>query len=101
VATIFEIAPSEVGKTADLLEYRIIECQLGLFGHEPDKRIVKPAESVSEELRGRLQQYAGEGRIACMSCWEIAQELGIERLAVSSACELMGLKVKCCQLGAF
>lgn len=28
-ATAFEVAPSEVGKTADLPELRIVECQIG------------------------------------------------------------------------
>lgn len=95
------VAPSEIGKAADLMEYRIVKCQLGLFGYEPEKRIVQPAENVSDELRDQLQRYAADGRINCATCWKIARDLGIEKPAVSSACELLGIKVKHCQLGAF
>jgi len=101
IATAFKVAPSEVGKTADLLEYRIVKCQMGLYGHEPEKRTVKPAGTVSEDLRERLGRYAADGRITCASCWKIARELGIEKLTVSCACESLGIKVKHCQLGAF
>lgn len=101
VATTFKIAPCEIGKTTDLLEYRITECQLGLFGHAPEKRTIKPAESVSEQLRVRLERDAVDGRIDCASCWMIAREFAIGKLTVSCACERIGLKVKRCQLGAF
>lgn len=97
----FKVAASEVGKTADLLEFRITECQLGLFGYSPEKRIVKPAEEVSDDLRDHLLGAAADGRITCAVCWNIARTLGLEKMAVSEACEKLGLKVKNCQLGAF
>jgi hypothetical protein len=101
LAEAFKVAPSEVGKTTDLIELRIVECQLGLFGYSPEKRIVKPADKVTQGLRGQLGRYAADGRISCASCWEIAHTLGIEKMAVSSACELLRLKIKPCRLGAF
>ena len=101
VAETFKVPSYEVGKTIDLLELRIVECQLGLFGYSPEKRIVKPAEAVPDDLRDRLQKITAEGRISCASCWKIADTLGIGKMAVSSACELLGLKIKPCQLGAF
>ncbi len=101
LAETFKVAPSEIGKTADLLEYRIIKCQLGLYGYSPEKRIVKAAEDVSDDLRDRLLAAATGGRISCASCWKIARTLGVEKMAVSGACEHLGLKVKHCQLGAF
>lgn len=101
VADAFKVAPAEVGKTADLLELRIVECQMGLFGYSPEKRIVKAADTVSQELRDQLDRLGSDGRISCATCWKIAETLGIEKMAVSSACEALGLKVKHCQLGAF
>lgn len=103
----FEVAeslgfpPREVGTTADLLEYRIVRCQLGLFGYSPDKRIVKPAQSVSDGLRESLEKASAAGRLSCATSWNIAQALGIEKMAVAEACELMGIKITHCQLGAF
>jgi hypothetical protein len=95
------VTPSEVGMTIDLLEYRITKCQLGLFGYLPRKKIVKPAEVVPGELRDRLTRTAVRGDVPCAVCWEIAQELDRQRMAVAAACETLGLKVKPCQLGAF
>lgn len=101
MAAEFRVAPSEIGKTTDLLEYRIVRCQLGLFGYSPEKKTVKAAQEVSEELRDLLQRSAANGRISCLSCWDIARGLGLGRMDVSAACELLGIRIKPCQLGAF
>jgi hypothetical protein len=95
------VPPAEVGKTIDLLEYRIGKCQMGLFGYSPEKRIVKPADTVSEELRDHLRKAEVDGRVPCAACWEIAHDLAMQKIAVAAACETLGLKVKPCQLGAF
>lgn len=93
--------PAELGRTADLLELRITRCQLGLFGFEPEKRIVKPADEVTEELRERLEAATVDGTISCASLWEIADALGLARMEVSAACECLRVKITPCQLGAF
>jgi hypothetical protein len=95
------VVPSEVGRTADLLELRIHRCQMGLFGYSPEKRLVKPASGASEDLRALLAGAAPEGRIDCLSCWEIARSLEMGKMAVADACEHLGLKVRNCQIGAF
>ncbi len=95
------VTPAAVGETIDMLEYRIIKCQLGLFGYLPDKKIVKPAATVSDGLRDRLERAAIAGRIGCAQSWEIARELGVQKMAVAAACENLDLKVSPCQLGAF
>jgi len=101
VADALEAAPADVGKTADLLEYRITKCQLGLFGYSPNKRIVKPAEHVPDDLRERLLASAANGKISCAAVWEIADALSLAKMTVSGACEGLGLKVGPCQIGAF
>ena len=101
VAQRLGISPAEVGKTADLLELRVVECQMGLFGYAPEKRTVKPAPEISVELRERIEKATVDGRITCAACWKIARDLGVERMMVSCACEGIGLKVKNCQIGAF
>jgi hypothetical protein len=96
-----DVTPAEVGRTMDLLELRIYRCQMGLFGYSPEKRLVKPAAEVSQELRALLAGAAAEGRIDCLSCWQIARSLAMEKMAVAAACEHLGLKVRDCQIGAF
>jgi hypothetical protein len=106
-AVAFEIAkeegvsPFETGRTADLLEVPIIKCQLGLFGYKPQKRTVKPAEQVSDELREAIIQGLEDGRLPCRTAWDIAERFHIPKRAVSSACEAMRIKVRSCQLGNF
>lgn len=95
------VTPAEIGKTLDLLDYRIGKCQMGIFGYVPEKKIVRAAEAVSDELRSRLDKAAPRGIISCASCWEVARALGMQKLAVAAACELLRLKIKPCQLGAF
>ena len=97
----FGVTPSEIGRTCDLLELRITRCQLGLFGYGPERPIVKPAESISDDLREQLERHTTGGRISCASCWLIAEKSGAEKQEISSACELLGTKVKRCQLGTF
>jgi hypothetical protein len=106
-AVAFEIAaeelvsPLDVGRTSDLLEVPIIKCQLGLFGYKPQKRIVKPAEQVSDELREAISQGLENGRLPCRTAWAIAERLHLPKMAVSSACELLKTKIGPCQLGSF
>ena len=95
------VTPATIGKTMDLLDYRISECQMGIFGYSPSKKILKAAETVSDELRDSLHSAAPEGTISCASCWEIARSLGLQKMAVAAACETLQLKIKPCQLGAF
>lgn len=101
VAERLGVPPAEVGRTADLLEYRIVECQMGLFGYFPDKAIVQPANEVSEDLRDRLLEATINGKINCLSCWDIADSLGVSRVTVAAACEALDIKIVHCQLGAF
>jgi len=101
IASELDVAPGLVGKTADLLELRLKKCQMGLFGYEPDKRIVKPAETVSEELETFIRNGLTDNRLSCEKAWGIAKKLGLTKMAVSSACERLGIKINACQLGAF
>jgi hypothetical protein len=91
----------EVGFTVDMLEIRIIRCQMGIFGYEPEKKAVKPMEIVTEELEKAIRGKLTNGRLTCASAWEIAKGLNMPKMHVSSACEKLGIKIKPCQLGAF
>jgi len=93
------LEPKEVGDLADELDIKISRCQLGLFGHE--RRIVKPAQDVAEELTERLKTSLVEGRLPCAKAWEIARELRIKRVRVGRAADALGIRISQCQLGCF
>ncbi|MBW1713310.1 MAG: hypothetical protein JRJ59_09215 [Deltaproteobacteria bacterium] len=94
-------SPAEVGRTLDLLEIKIVKCQLGLFGFEPQSGKVKPAEQISAELKEALLSGLKEGRVPCAECWAIAARLNLTKMAVARACDKLGLKIGHCQLGVF
>jgi len=94
----------EVGVTADLLEMKIKECQLGLFGwgkKSDHGKEIRAAGSISAEMKSALEKATENGAVTCAVAWLIAGRLGTERRAVSAACETLGLKIRACQLGAF
>jgi hypothetical protein len=101
VAKELGVSPDAVGRAADLLELRLVKCQLGLFGYRPEKSIVKPAASVSPELERAILAGLVNNRLPCKTAWDIANEFGIRKMKVSAACDAMGIKIKPCQLGAF
>jgi hypothetical protein len=95
------VSPADVGVAIDLLEIRIKKCQLGLFGYGAQKNAVKPAQRVSPELQDAIKASLVNNRISCLSCWEIAERFGIDRIDISAACEALHVRISSCQLGAF
>lgn len=101
IAERLNVPPDRVGRTVDLMNIRLAKCQLGLFGYLPQKKIVEPATAVDPELSDAIRRSLVGGRLPCLNAWEIAGRLDVPKMAVSGACEAMGIKIKPCQLGAF
>ncbi len=95
------VSPARVGQQIDLLELRIDKCQMGLFGYDPETKIVQPSKSIAAALESTLQPLLVDNKISCADCWKIADQLNISRLDVASACEGLKIKISPCQLGAF
>jgi hypothetical protein len=95
------ILPAEIGKTADLMNFRIVKCQLGLFGYKPESKIVAADKDASPELKAAVSEAAIDRRLPCRSAWEIASRFKVRKMTVSSTCEALNIKIKPCQLGAF
>jgi len=95
------LALGEIGVELDLLNINIIECQLGLFGYSPDKKIVQPAKEIAPDLKQAINDALKDSRLPCTAVWAIAKLLNLPRMKVSAACEALQIKVKTCQLGAF
>ena len=95
------VALGEVGIALDILNINIIECQLGLFGYSPQKKIVQPAKEIASDLKQAINDALSGGRLPCVAAWTIAKKLNLPRMKVSAACETLKIKIKPCQLGAF
>jgi len=101
IAAELSVSPRAVGRAMDQMDYRMIQCQLGLFGHSPEKKIVTPEKTIELKLKTAIEAAAEDGRISCLKAWNIAAQLQTPKMAVSNACEGLGIKIKPCQLGAF
>ena len=93
--------PADIGKNIDLMNYKLIKCQLGLFGYTPEKKIVKAQDSADNDLKNAIKNALVNDKLPCQSAWEIATRFQVAKLTVSGVAEGMGVKVKPCQLGAF
>jgi len=101
IADELNITPAEVGKAIDLLDYRIMKCQLGLFGYLPDKKRVKPKAPEDQQLEQAIRDALVDEKLVCGDAWSIASRFKVPKMTVSAACEALGIKIKPCQLGAF
>ncbi len=101
IADELNITPAEVGKAIDLLDYRIMKCQLGLFGYLPDKKKVKPKAPEDQQLEQAIRDALVDKKLVCRDAWSIASRFKVPKMTVSAACEALGIKIKPCQLGAF
>ena len=106
-AVVFQIAdelkatPADVGQGIDLLDIRLVKCQLGLFGYGPGKKTVKPKSPQSRDLEEAIRTALVEKKLSCRAAWDIALRFNVPKMAVSAACEALSIKIKPCQLGAF
>lgn len=90
-----------VGMYADVLEIRLTKCQMGLFGHTPETKRVKPIFPADDKLRSAIEKALVNGKLPCKSAWRIASEQKCSKMDISCACEAMKIRLRDCQLGAF
>lgn len=93
--------PDDVGTAIDLLEVRIIKCQLGLFGYGKQKNIPALPDKINPNIELVIKSSLVNDRLACSAAWEIAKRFNVSRAMVSAVCEKMKIKISPCQLGAF
>ncbi|MCX7966195.1 MAG: hypothetical protein N2596_06185 [Syntrophorhabdaceae bacterium] len=101
ISSELNISPEEVGVAIDLLEIRIVECQLGLFGYGTGKNIPVLKEKVEPEIEAKIRSSLVNGKLPCIDAWNIAIEFNISKLKIAAICESMKIKISACQLGAF
>lgn len=95
------VAPLAVGQTANELDVRLARCQLGLFGHGPQKSITEAAEEIPPDLEQAIREGLILGRLPCAVAWAIATRFGMPKLHVANAAEGLDVRLAQCQLGAF
>ncbi|MCP3872989.1 MAG: hypothetical protein GY699_07530 [Desulfobacteraceae bacterium] len=101
IAKALNTTPLEIGIQIDLLEYRITQCQLGMFGYSHAHKKFDPNIEIDPRVNSQLDNAADNGRISCLECWNTATNLKIKKLDIGSSCEKKDIRIKPCQLGAF
>ena len=101
IATEQNVSPADVGTTIDLLEVRIIKCQLGLFGYGKEKNIPVLSDKINPDIESAIKSSLVNDRLPCSMAWEIAKNFKISKPMISAVCEGMKIKISPCQLGAF
>jgi hypothetical protein len=101
IAGKLNIGPAEVGTAIDLLEVRITQCQLGLFGHGKEKNIAPLPDKIDSEVESAINLSLADGRLPCYTAWEISKRFEMSKSTVAAICEKMKIKISPCQLGAF
>jgi len=101
IARKLNASPAEVGTAIDLLEVRITQCQLGLFGHGKEKNIPPLPDKIDSEIESAINSSLADERLPCSTAWEISKTFRISKPIVAAICEKMKIKISPCQLGAF
>jgi hypothetical protein len=96
----YSVSADELIAALDNAKIKINACQMGLFGCKGGKNIPH-LDAVTEVLKDRISSGLDNGKLPCNKAWEIADELNIKKIDVSSACEALGIKISKCQLKAF
>jgi hypothetical protein len=101
IAVNLSVDPADVGTAIDLLEVRIIKCQLGLFGYGKEKNIPVLSDKTNPDIEQAIKSSLINDRLPCSTSWEIAKKFNVSKPMVAAACETLNIKISPCQLGAF
>ena len=96
-----DVDPSDIGVALDSQEISITKCQLGLFGYGLEKKAVKPADHVPQDVERAVREVVINERMMCQDAWKMAERFGLKKMEISSICEALKIKIRSCQLGAF
>jgi hypothetical protein len=89
-----------VGPVMDKLGVRIANCQLGFF--RVDKTPHEDAgPEPSLEIAAGLRELDAAGELTCSAAFELARRLKTTPMKVSDSANILGLKIRNCQLGCF
>ena len=96
IAAELGVSPAEIGKTVDLLDLRLSKCQLGLFGYQPAKKVVKVWAPENREMIDAICNALDNGKLVCRDAWDIVGCFKVSKMVVSGVCESLGIKIKFC-----
>jgi hypothetical protein len=91
----------DVGAMIDKLGIRVTECQLGCFAVDKTPYAGLATEPTSAEVAHRVETLREKGDLTCSNAFALARELHVKPMSVADAANVMGYKLRQCQLGCF
>ena len=96
-----KISPREVGKTADKLGIRIVNCQLGCFQVEKATHQNLNRIDIKKMLLEEIEASLVNGNLPCTVALEVAKRLKVAPKEVGDTATKQKIKISSCQLGCF
>jgi hypothetical protein len=90
-----------VGAVMDKLGVRITDCQLGFFKVESIAHVGTASREPSPEITTGLRELDAANNLTCLATFELARRLKTTPMRVSEAANILGLRIRACQLGCF
>jgi len=101
IAKEFDIPRIAVGAVMDKQGVRVTDCQIGFFKVDKTPYGGDTPQQPSSELAAGLRELDGAGNLTCAEVFALARRLKATPLSVSEAANILGLKIRSCQLGCF
>ncbi|MBN2123516.1 MAG: hypothetical protein JW821_04430 [Deltaproteobacteria bacterium] len=90
-----------VGPVMDKLGARVTDCQLGFFKVDKTPYPGRAVKEPSPEMVAGLRELDAAGELVCPAIFKLARRLKTTPRRVSEAANILGLKIRGCQLGCF
>ena len=90
-----------VGAIMDKLGVRIANCQLGFFKLDKTSHPDSAPWEPSPEIAAGLRELDAAHNLTCSTAFALARRLKTTPMRVSEAANILGLKIRHCQLGCF
>jgi len=101
IARDFNIPRIAVGAAMDKLAVRVTDCQIGFFKIDKTPYEGFAPQEKSPEIIAALRDLDAKGELTCSAIFELARFFKTAPLKISEASNVLGLKIRNCQLGCF
>jgi hypothetical protein len=101
IAKDFDVPRIAVGAVMDKLGVRITDCQIGFFKVDKTPYLDPTAQNPSPEISAGLRELDAAGELTCRAIFELAHRLKTAPIRISETANILGLKIRACQLGCF
>lgn len=101
IAKDLDVPRIAIGSVMDKLGARVTDCQIGFFKVDKTPYPGNAPQELSSEITTGLRELDADRDLTCPTTFELARRLKTTPIKVSEAANILGLKIRDCQLGCF